>query len=224
MAVRQAQRQENGCILPSNINQGIFSIFAFDNNDLLEETLSGHGNIHCTNGIVIQRQQIGQRAYQEQDSNKKKTKKHSFEGAQVQVLHYYSGKRLNPDAINLSEDQLKSTSRIQEMANQTDFGWLLVKISLKDNLFQIQQENQVVPSWKTFNAIISKDQLSLQSTIRYCQTIDSSITNMATVYTLLKQSVTMGDQLSQQDIMITFDLAIYAKAVDVIWKNSEELS
>ena len=40
-------------ILPSNINQGIFSIFAFDNNDLLEETLSEHGNTHCTNGIVI---------------------------------------------------------------------------------------------------------------------------------------------------------------------------
>ena len=74
MAVRQAQRQENGCILPSNINQGIFSIFAFDNNDLLEETLSGHGNTHCTNDIVIQRQQIGQRAYQEQASNKKRQK------------------------------------------------------------------------------------------------------------------------------------------------------
>ena len=34
----------------------------------------------------------------------------------------------------------------------------------------------------------------------------------------------MGDQLSQQDIIITFDLAIYAKAVEIIWKNSEELS
>ena len=56
MAVRQAHRQENGCILPSNINQGIFIIFAFDNNDLLEETLSGHGTTHCTNGIIIQRQ------------------------------------------------------------------------------------------------------------------------------------------------------------------------
>ena len=103
MAARQVQRQENGCILPSNINQGIFSIFPFDNNDLLEETLSGHGTTHCTNGIVIQRLQIGCRAYQEQGSDKKKTKKHSFEGAQVQVLHYSSGRRLNPEAINLSE-------------------------------------------------------------------------------------------------------------------------
>ena len=141
MAVRQAQRQENGCILPSNINQGIFSIFSFDNNNLLEETLSGHGTTHCTNGKVIQRQQIGCRAYQDQGSDKKNTKKGSFEGAQVQVLHYSSRKRLNPDAINLSEDQLKSTSAIQEMANQIDFGWLLVRLSLKDNLFQIQEGN-----------------------------------------------------------------------------------
>ena len=34
----------------------------------------------------------------------------------------------------------------------------------------------------------------------------------------------MGDQLSQQDIIIIFDLAIYAKPVEIIWKNSEELS
>ena len=74
MAARQAQRQENGCILPSNISQGIFSIFAFDNNDLLEETLSGHCTTHCTNSIVIQRQQIGCRAYQEQGSDKKRQK------------------------------------------------------------------------------------------------------------------------------------------------------
>ena len=139
MAARKAQRQEDWCILPSNINQRIFNIFAFDNNDLLEETLSGQGTTHCTNGIVIQSQQIGCRAYQEQDSDKKETKKRSFEGEQVQVIHYSSGKRLNPDAINLSEDQLKSTSIIQEMANQIDFGWLLARLSLKDNLFQIQQ-------------------------------------------------------------------------------------
>ena len=120
----------------------------------------------------------------------------------------------------MSEDQLKSTSAIQEMADQIDFGWLLVRLSLKDNLFQIQQGNQV----QAFNAIINKDQLPPQSTVGYCQTIDSSPTNMATVYTLLKRSITMGDQLSQQDIIITFDLAIYAKAVEIIWKNSEEWS
>ena len=124
----------------------------------------------------------------------------------------------------MSEDQLKSTSAIQEMANQIDFGWLLVRLSLKDNLFQIQQGNQVVSSWKAFNAITNKDQLPPQITVGHCQTIDSSATNMATVYTLLKQSITMGDQLSQQDIIITFDLAIYAKVVAIIWKNSEELS
>ena len=90
------------------------------------------------------------------------------------------------EVYTTSENQLKSTSAIQEMANQIDFGWLLVRLSLKDNLFQIQQGNQVVSSWKAFNTIINKDQLPPQSTVEYCQTIDSSPTNMATVYTLLK--------------------------------------
>jgi hypothetical protein len=45
---------QGSLILPSTIEKNIFSTFVWDNNDLCEETLSGAGTTHVTNGIVIQ--------------------------------------------------------------------------------------------------------------------------------------------------------------------------
>ena len=46
----------NGICISSNIKKGVFSTFCWDNNDLCEETLSGSGTTHCTNGIIIQKE------------------------------------------------------------------------------------------------------------------------------------------------------------------------
>lgn len=56
MAEKQIAAEEGGVVLPSNVQPKVFSIFAWDNIDILEETLSGRGTTHCTNGIVVQRQ------------------------------------------------------------------------------------------------------------------------------------------------------------------------
>ena len=59
MAEKPIQHQSSGCVLPSNIVHGMFSIFCYGNNNLQEETLSSKGTTHCTNGIVIQQQTHG---------------------------------------------------------------------------------------------------------------------------------------------------------------------
>ena len=56
MAERQIRSQQDGELIPSNCYHGVFSQFAWDNNDLEECTPSGSGTTHCTNGIVIQKQ------------------------------------------------------------------------------------------------------------------------------------------------------------------------
>ena len=53
------EEQEHGVILPKVVSPNVFSIFCWDNIDLLEETLSGRGTTHCINGIVVQRQVSG---------------------------------------------------------------------------------------------------------------------------------------------------------------------
>ena len=59
LAESHIEAQEHGVILPKVICANVFSTFCWDNIDLLEETLSGRGTTHCTNGIVVQRQVMG---------------------------------------------------------------------------------------------------------------------------------------------------------------------
>ena len=55
MAEQQLGQQRDDVLLPSCIIPGVFATLAWDNNDLQEETLSGKGTTHCTNGIIVQR-------------------------------------------------------------------------------------------------------------------------------------------------------------------------
>ena len=50
------QRQHADVFVPSNISPLTHVTFCWDYNVINEETLSGAGTTHCTNGIVIQRQ------------------------------------------------------------------------------------------------------------------------------------------------------------------------
>ena len=47
---------------------------------------------------------------------------------------------------------------------------------------------------------------------------------MSTFYTALCKSIRMGEQLGQEDIVIVFNLAIYGKAAEIIWKRQEEMN
>ena len=50
-----SQESHHDIFIPQNINLNRPAVFCYDNNDLQEETLSGMGTTHCTNGIIIQR-------------------------------------------------------------------------------------------------------------------------------------------------------------------------
>ena len=57
LIVQRSSSTEKDVFVPSNIQPGTsFVQVCWDNNDLLEETLTGIGTTHCTNGIAIQRQ------------------------------------------------------------------------------------------------------------------------------------------------------------------------
>ena len=60
-----------------------------------------------------------------------------------------------------------------------------------------------------------------KSVVGYCQLIDASPTELSTVYTLLKKSVEMVAQMGLDDAVVVLDQAIYAKALEVVWKQKE---
>lgn len=53
-AIGELRQQEGHAQIPSNIVKHVPVMFVFDNNDFQEETPSGKGTTHCTNGIIIQ--------------------------------------------------------------------------------------------------------------------------------------------------------------------------
>ena len=60
--------------------------------------------------------------------------------------------------------------------------------------------------------------------IGYCPMINGSFTELSTVYTVMKKAQNICSSLQQRDMVITFDLAIYAKVKQIQWKFPEEFS
>ena len=54
-ALQNVTEQQDRSFLPGAVVPGEPLFFVWDNNDINEETLSGCGTTHCTNGIVVQR-------------------------------------------------------------------------------------------------------------------------------------------------------------------------
>ena len=101
-----------------------------------------------------------------------------------------------------------------------DLGWFLSRLP---NPYAVMTDSQqTVPGWSGFNAVASNQKIPPKSAIGYCQLIDASPTELSTVYTLLKKSLEMATQLGLDDTVVVLDQAIYAKAVEVVWKHTEE--
>ena len=190
---------------------------------MLEETLSGIGIMHCTNGIVIQRS-VDTYAEKPDDKEVNFSKKRILEDFHIQILLYCAKKRSDPEAISLTEATAKRPSDEVEHSKKKHFLWLICRLNITDSLFHIIQEAQSIPSWTGFDAILCESSILRKSVVGYCPIIDASSTEFSTIYTLLVRSIKMVDQIGQHDVPVVFDQAIYAKAVEVICQRSEELS
>ena len=225
MAMRQVKRYEDGSVLPSNAQPGVFATFCWDNNDLKEETLSGKGTTHCTNGIMIQPKVQGCQERPLMATAEARSKHRAFKMPPIEINFFPSGKRLGPPPINLSEIELQRSTHILSPHSFKDNGWMLCRLNPSADIFTPnQEESQQIAAWTAFNVNISQDDGISESIVGYCQVIDSSPTEMPTVYTVLKRSIQMADQLGQQDVIIVFDQAIYAKANEIIWRCQEEMN
>ena len=209
MASRHLVDSEDGTVYtPNNIQPNVPVITCWDNNDINEETISGHGTTHCTNGIIIQRG--GQQAAPVLPSSSLKGKrKRSFTPRPCKILPYNARKRSGPGNMFITERDLslQETACINQ-SKQKDIAWCLPQ-SRNDPEGRANTQ-QLVPGWSGFNAVISTDIPSL-CTVCYCPVIEVSPTELSTVYTLLKRSVEMGQQLGHEEVIIVMDLAVYAK-------------
>ncbi|CAG2186230.1 unnamed protein product [Mytilus edulis] len=224
IAEKMIMNTEDDIFIPSIIRKGVFSSFCWDNNDLCEETLSGQGTTHCTNGIVIQTRPDW--CENEDEANQtplQRSKNRSLKiVTEEQPVHIYSKTRVGPKT-NFSKQTHNSFQSLSLVSRKKDFCFLLCRMSLLDNLFLLDIDvSQCIPTWTAFNIMTDHTNVPRANSIGYLQVIDASPTDLNTVTTVLQRSVSIADKLGQRDVVIVFDQAIYAKALEIIWQKPVE--
>ena len=106
-----------------------------------------------------------------------------------------------------------TSSDIEANAQNKNLLWILVRLHTT--------ENQTIPGWTGYNIKVRNEEQVSQDNIGYLQTIDAPASNMSTVFEVLSQSLKIKDSLRLNAIVVVFDQAIYAKAMEIKWKHSE---
>ena len=84
-------------------------------------------------------------------------------------------------------------------------------------------EMQQVPDWSGFNAALSMSKVPPLG-LGYFPVINASPTELTTGHKVLENAVDVAHQQSQEDIVVVFDQAIYAKTQEILWKTASEHS
>ena len=125
------------------------------------------------------------------------------------LVPYSGGKHVSAKAVALEAEQL-----VLSKEEMKDLLWLISRAVAEGTLFFSLKEQ--IPSWTAFFVKINKAETPRESVIGYSQVLDHSPTELSTVYTSLKTSIAMADQIGQTDV-------VYAKAVEIINKKENEL-
>ena len=189
--------------VPTGFEKEKPTILVWDNIDFGEETLSGHGTTHHTNGIMIQAciSKAGQQSLH------KLTKERSLEPRADVLVEYHRTKRHGP-TIAGSIDQLDANHYQATLASAL----------LYETAFSVCKfVDSSLPGWTGFNTLLHKDPPVHRSAINYMPVIEASPTEMKTVKTILDRSISVADRLSLEEIVLVFDQAIYAKVQEIRW-------
>ena len=202
--------------IPRNIISGSFSIIVWDNNDFNEETVSGKETTHVANGIILQKKSNDTPLLPKKEVSKSVR---TIKPPETDILPYLMVKKGLPSLFT-HKDELaldnKSHPQHQNDGLMFDFAFILAKL-------QSALDGVSLPSWTAFNTKTNQT-IPTQSTTGYLPVIDTSVTDLATVNTILGRSVLICKELQLPEIVLVFDEAIYAKAQMIRWNNKEYLN
>ena len=137
-----------------------------------------------------------------------KTKQRSIYVEPLQLPVYNVGIRAGPPVLPNMNVNLDLTT--QEMSSNKNLIWFLCRY--------FNKEKQNISSWTGINIKTRRENLVLRDTVGYLPTIDSPATAMNTIFEVLMKAHQTKDELKLKHVVVVFDQAIYAKAVEIIWK------
>ena len=96
--------ERSSTALPSCTHSGLYTTLVWDNNDFGEETLSGKGTTHNTNGIAIQHTESQPFTQTVPLLPKKKTKQRSLLAPDKDIVPFRGEKKSSPEVFATSVD------------------------------------------------------------------------------------------------------------------------
>jgi hypothetical protein len=99
------------------------------------------------------------------------------------------------------------------LGRKVDFLYLVSRINASES-------GNSLPGWTGFNTQIYQ-LMRRVSTVSYLPIIDARVTDMSTINTLLRHSISISKRLHVPEIVLVFAEAIYAKAQMIRWKDKD---
>ena len=103
-ALAHLQVERGDIYIPENIRVELPATLVWDNNDFGEETLSGKGTTHNTNGIIIQQTVASESASLPSTSSRQRTRVRSVNPPPLNLSTYTRGRRSGPQNAVLKVD------------------------------------------------------------------------------------------------------------------------
>ena len=134
----------------------------------------------------------------------------------------FIGKLKPGGAVFTTTDEYKSSCAM-------DLTWAVTRLS-PTNLFTAEgptredeekTTKQTIPGWSGYNSLVFPD-TTRPTVIGYCPMIHASSTEFSTIKTVMKKAQNICTSFDQKDVVVSFDLAIYSKAKQIIWKYPDE--
>ncbi|XP_034096209.1 uncharacterized protein LOC117562482 [Gymnodraco acuticeps] len=198
--------------IPKGFSKRTPTTLVWDNIDFGEETLSGRGTTHHTNGIMLQSVPGEPMSTAIRQPLRKGVTSFIAPPPPMPIQPYHQSKRQGPQ--NLCQPVQSATCRMDtHFAVQAEMAYAFVKSTCTDSC--------TIPSWTGFHTLLQDENTLQKSALYYLPVIEASPTEMSTVNTILKRSVQIADQLELDHIVLVFDQAIYAKAQQIRWKDVE---
>ncbi|XP_065197855.1 uncharacterized protein LOC135829379 [Sycon ciliatum] len=203
-----------------------------DNNDLNEETLDGKGTTHCTNTVVVQpRASSVSRPDSDVSPAEPARKRKRTLALEPEVLpELVCPTKVNPERREAVDVETLDTSlpHCSDAVAMDDFIWQLARASKDGDIGNVilsrTDQDQTVPAWSAFNALLQRQCIPPRSAIGYCPVVNSSPTDMSTVYAILRKCLGRCANAGLPFSIIVVDQAIYAKALDIINHRPDEFS
>ena len=130
------------------------------------------------------------------------------------IPDYYGGKCTGPGELTYVKDLTITSSYKDKAIVQRELYLIWIEIGKLQTHAAL-----LIPGWTGINVTVHKKLVVVESTIGNLDTLDSPAADLETAYEVLCRECEIRDRLNLEAVACVSDQSIYAKAVEVYWKN-----